>query len=98
MHALLKRTLVLVSLLAPFRMSALAQDTSTAATVSATDTLNAMDTADSPVAPGNKIWDVSLGGGALVRPTYEGSDRYRVSPAPFVTVTYNDFFRSASMA
>ncbi|SJZ39373.1 Outer membrane scaffolding protein for murein synthesis, MipA/OmpV family [Enhydrobacter aerosaccus] len=35
-------------------------------------------------------WDVTLGAGAAVRPTYEGSDRYIVSPVPFVNVIWND--------
>ena len=29
-------------------------------------------------------WKISLGGGSAVRPTYEGSDRYRVVPAPIL--------------
>jgi outer membrane scaffolding protein for murein synthesis (MipA/OmpV family) len=37
-----------------------------------------------------RLWDVTLGGGVAVRPTYEGSDRYRVAPVPFVNITYDD--------
>ena len=36
------------------------------------------------------IWDVTIGAGAAVRPTYEGSDRYKVTPIPLVNVTWND--------
>ncbi|TWB45129.1 MipA/OmpV family protein [Nitrospirillum pindoramense] len=36
------------------------------------------------------VWDVSLGAGVAVRPTYEGSDRYQASPVPLFTVRYND--------
>jgi len=35
-------------------------------------------------------WDVTLGAGAAVRPTYEGSDHYIVSPVPFVNVIWRD--------
>ncbi|MBF0562768.1 MAG: MipA/OmpV family protein [Alphaproteobacteria bacterium] len=37
-----------------------------------------------------KVWDVILGVGAAIRPAYEGSDHYTVSPVPFVKVTYDD--------
>lgn len=33
-------------------------------------------------------WDVSVGGGALYGPAYEGSDKYRVSPLPDISVAY----------
>jgi len=35
------------------------------------------------------IWDVTIGAGAAVRPTYEGSDRYKVTPIPLVNVTWS---------
>jgi MipA family protein len=35
-------------------------------------------------------WDVTLGAGAAVRPTYEGSDNYIVSPVPYVNVIWRD--------
>ncbi|HEY2008931.1 MAG TPA: MipA/OmpV family protein [Rhizomicrobium sp.] len=35
-------------------------------------------------------WDITLGAGAVMRPTFEGSDRYLVSPIPFVQVTWDD--------
>jgi MipA family protein len=35
-------------------------------------------------------WDVTLGAGAAVRPTYEGSDHYIASPVPFVNVIWRD--------
>jgi outer membrane protein len=39
---------------------------------------------------GKRDWAVVLGGGVAVRPTFEGSDRYRVTPVPFFSVTYRD--------
>lgn len=35
-------------------------------------------------------WDVTLGAGAAVRPTYEGSDRYILSPVPFANIIWQD--------
>ncbi|HZP60962.1 MAG TPA: MipA/OmpV family protein [Opitutaceae bacterium] len=35
-------------------------------------------------------WTTTLGGGLTVRPTFEGSDRYTVSPAPLVVIVWND--------
>jgi outer membrane scaffolding protein for murein synthesis (MipA/OmpV family) len=35
-------------------------------------------------------WDVTLGGGTQVKPSYEGSDRYGVSPVPLVNIVWND--------
>lgn len=35
-------------------------------------------------------WAVTLGAGAALRPTFEGSDRYFVSPLPFVSVVWRD--------
>ncbi|MGH8210941.1 MAG: MipA/OmpV family protein, partial [Steroidobacteraceae bacterium] len=46
---------------------------------------------DSEHAPPKDGWDVSVGGGPGVRPTYEGSDRYVVTPLPFVSATYDDW-------
>jgi MipA family protein len=34
--------------------------------------------------------DVTLGAGTAVRPTYEGSDQYVVSPVPFVNLVWRD--------
>lgn len=40
-----------------------------------------------PFATGGKggEWAVTAGAGAALRPTFEGSDRYFVTPIPFVT-------------
>jgi MipA family protein len=48
--------------------------------------------ADDPFAPNGRqsAWTVILGAGAAIRPTFEGSDRYFVTPVPLVSVTYND--------
>jgi MipA family protein len=35
-------------------------------------------------------WDVNLGVGVALRPTFEGSDRYLVRPIPIVGVTWRD--------
>lgn len=35
-------------------------------------------------------WAVTVGAGAAVRPTYEGSDRYFVTPIPFVSMVWRD--------
>jgi len=43
-----------------------------------------------PVPPGGGDWAVSVGIGGAVRPTFEGSDRYRVSPLPFASVVWKD--------
>jgi MipA family protein len=42
------------------------------------------------VAPGGGDWAISVGVGGAVRPTFEGSDRYRVSPLPFASVVWKD--------
>lgn len=39
---------------------------------------------------GAKNWRVSLGGGALYGPAYEGSDKYVVTPLPDISVDYKD--------
>lgn len=48
--------------------------------------------ANDPFAANGKAsaWTVILGAGAAVRPTFEGSDRYFVSPVPLVSINYND--------
>lgn len=42
----------------------------------------------SPAARGD--WNFVLGGGAFVRPSYEGSDKFSVSPLPFVSINWRD--------
>ena len=37
-----------------------------------------------------KEWAVTAGAGVALRPTFEGSDRYFVSPIPFVSVVWRD--------
>ncbi|MDQ8754956.1 MipA/OmpV family protein [Sphingosinicella sp. LHD-64] len=37
-------------------------------------------------------WQVSIGGGGLYTPDYEGSDDYQLLPFPFVSVGYRDLF------
>lgn len=41
-------------------------------------------------APEGREWDVRVGGAGMVRPTFEGSDRYRFSGLPFITVNWRD--------
>ncbi|MDO9632236.1 MAG: MipA/OmpV family protein [Humidesulfovibrio sp.] len=51
----------------------------------------AQGSSDAKPAPAAKSdWDVSLGAGAALVPTFEGSDRYRVMPVPLVSITYKD--------
>lgn len=40
--------------------------------------------------PPVREWDVSMGAAAIIRPTFEGSDRYRARPLPFLTVNWRD--------
>lgn len=35
-------------------------------------------------------WDVRLAAGGLVKPDYEGSDDYEISPLPMVSISYRD--------
>lgn len=44
----------------------------------------------SPTTAAKSDWDVSLGAGAALSPTFEGSDRYHVLPVPLVSITYKD--------
>lgn len=37
-----------------------------------------------------RSWDLRLGAGAIAGPSYEGSDRYKVSPFPFLQGNYRD--------
>ena len=39
---------------------------------------------------GRGDWSFVLGGGALVAPSYEGSDKFSVSPMPFVSINWRD--------
>ena len=38
-------------------------------------------------------WEVVIGGGAIVKPDYEGSDEFSVSPVPWVSATYNGWLK-----
>lgn len=38
-------------------------------------------------------WEVVIGGGAMVEPEYEGSDKFKVSPVPYVSATFNDWLK-----
>jgi outer membrane protein len=37
-----------------------------------------------------KTWDITLGAGAAMRPTFEGSDRYTATPIPLLSVRWRD--------
>lgn len=53
--------------------------------------LMAQGSSDAKPAPeARSDWDVSLGTGAALVPTFEGSDRYHVMPVPLVSITYKD--------
>jgi len=48
---------------------------------------------DNPAQTGNELppkWDITLGGGAIEKPTYEGSNHSTFSPVPLVNVVWND--------
>ena len=44
---------------------------------------------DPPESPDAASWNVSLGGGAMVRPYYLGAKRYKIAPLPFFDVEWN---------
>ena len=78
-----------VSLILP--TLALAQDNYTPAIPSSTATIYDVPTAETNTpTSASKGWDVTVGGGLAIRPTYEGSDRYTVSPVPVINATYDD--------
>ena len=43
-----------------------------------------------PVQAPPKDWDITLGVGAAMRPTFEGSDRYIATPIPLLSVRWRD--------
>lgn len=43
-----------------------------------------------PGRPPVQEWDIRVGAAAMVRPTFEGSDRYRARPLPFITVDWRN--------
>jgi outer membrane scaffolding protein for murein synthesis (MipA/OmpV family) len=50
-------------------------------------------TASAPAAPAREAprdWDITLGLGAAMRPTFEGSDRYTATPLPLLSVRWRD--------
>jgi outer membrane protein len=70
---------------------ATAQNDATPAPPSSTAAISAADDVGTKASSSaNRDWDVTVGGGIAVRPTYEGSNRYMVSPVPFVKITYDD--------
>jgi outer membrane scaffolding protein for murein synthesis (MipA/OmpV family) len=40
--------------------------------------------------PKPKTWDITLGAGAALLPSYQGSDRYYVAPVPLISATWRD--------
>ena len=61
--------------------------------LAATALLLALPAAAQPMRGGKgppKVWDISLGAGAMWRPTFEGSDRSRIRPLPVITVNWRD--------
>lgn len=52
---------------------------------------DAQEAADEKAEDATSPWDVTIGLGAAVRPTYEGSDEYEAIPAPWVDITYGDW-------
>ncbi len=43
-----------------------------------------------PGRPAPKEWDIRAGAGVMVRPTFDGSDRYRARPLPYLSVSWRD--------
>lgn len=39
----------------------------------------------------SRAWDITLGGGAVAEPRYDGSKRYLLKPFPFFAIRYHDF-------
>lgn len=52
--------------------------------------VGAQEVAGKPSNSKQSDWDISLGLGAGVKPTFEGSDRYSVQAMPLVNVVYKD--------
>lgn len=51
---------------------------------------NQMDYVQTRKSDSGSNWDVTVGGGALVLPEYEGSDEYEVLPVPYVDASYKE--------
>lgn len=61
------------------------------AAILAVSLLTFTTTAASQSRPGeDEVWSVSLGGGAIYRPDYEGSDDYEVDGLPLLAFSYRD--------
>ena len=43
-----------------------------------------------PAQAPHKDWDITLGAGAAMRPTFEGSDRYVATPIPLLSIRWRD--------
>jgi len=43
-----------------------------------------------PGRPPAKDWDIRTGAGVMIRPTFDGSDRYRARPLPYLSVNWRD--------
>ncbi len=91
MNNLVKRVVIYSSLHFLIPIMAAAQETSGAEMSSVKSMIDPMGGAGTDMPDyGKKTWDITVGGGAAVRPTFEGSDRSRVSPLPYIDVTYDD--------
>jgi len=77
-------TLISLPLCGVMPIPAHAQQSSSTSVTSTT----MMDLGVLPRSP--EVWNVSLGGGAALRPTYLGSNRYELAPVLFADVTYRD--------
>lgn len=83
LHSLRSITLACIVMLAAMSASAHAED-------DGWPTRQAEQQDGSAAQPGTKSWEVSVGGGALYGPAYEGADRYKAAPIPDVSVTYKE--------
>ncbi len=43
-----------------------------------------------PGRPAPREWDIRAGAGVMLRPTFDGSDRYRARPLPYLSVNWRD--------
>jgi outer membrane protein len=43
-----------------------------------------------PGRPAPREWDIRAGAGVMMRPTFDGSDRYRARPLPYLSVNWRD--------
>jgi outer membrane scaffolding protein for murein synthesis (MipA/OmpV family) len=87
----LNKTIIAPALLASLLLQSNSASAQDALTTSDNPAAEAHATINRPTLTAEKRdWQLTAGGGLLVRPTYEGSDRYSLLPLPIINATYND--------